>query len=351
MNYNELFTFENLYQAHLCARKTKMHKPDVVEFDFNSSGYLWDLFEKLNNRTYNVAGYNKFCIYEPKKREIQALRYYDRIVQHCLCDNYLYPLLTNRFIYDNGACQKGKGTSFAYKRLTKFLSDYYKHYGNSGYILKADVRHYFPSVDHDILKERLSKPVGDGDILNLLYNIIDSFENEPGKGLPMGNQTSQLFALYYLDPIDRLIKEKYRMKYYTRYMDDMVIIFNDKTALKELLAEMKIEARDKLKLEFNEKTQICPIKNGVEYLGFRFYLTESGKVVQKLKKQKKKQLRRRFKKIPEQYSRGEITIEDYKQTLAGVNGHLKQGNTYGFRRSLISNIAFKQPDSQPVEKT
>lgn len=344
MEYKELFTFENLYQAHLSARKTKMHKADVVNFDFNSSFYLWDLYAKLNAKKYSVAGYNKFYIYEPKEREIQALSYYDRIVQHCLCDNYLYPLLTKRFVYDNGACQKGKGTSFAYKRLTYFLSDYYKHHGSKGYILKADIKHYFPSVDHEILKARLSRPVKDKDILNLLYSIIDSFENEKGKGLPMGNQTSQLFALYYLDLIDRLIKEKYQIKYYTRYMDDMIIIHHDKNILKELLCEMKITAMDKLKLEFNTKTQICPIKNGVEYLGFRFYLSDTGKVIQKLKKQKKKQLKRRFKKIPEKYQKGEITIEDFRQTFAGVNGHLCQGDTYDFRKSLVKHIVFKSSE-------
>ena len=121
MNYDEIFTFENLYQAHLKARKCKRHKKDVIQFELNLSANLWQLYEDLHTRNYRVSGYNKFIIYEPKKREIQALEYKDRVVQHVLCDLYLYPLLTSKFIYDNGACQKNKGTDFAIDRLSLFF--------------------------------------------------------------------------------------------------------------------------------------------------------------------------------------------------------------------------------------
>ena len=150
MNFNELFSFENLYNAHLKARRSKRNKKDVIEFELNLSGNLWDLYDTLKNGSYRVGGYHKFTIYEPKEREIQALQYRDRIVQHCLCDNYLYPLLTSRFIYDNGACQKGKGTDFALDRLSVFLRQYYKeHKSNEGYMLKADIHHYFPTEWHN----------------------------------------------------------------------------------------------------------------------------------------------------------------------------------------------------------
>ena len=128
MTYDEIFTFENLYNAHKKARLCKQNKKDIIGFELNLSQNLWDLFDRLHDRSYEVSGYNKFTIYEPKKREIQALCYGDRVVQHCLCDNYLYPELTKRFIYDNGACQKGKGTDFALDRLSGFFRDYYKVY-------------------------------------------------------------------------------------------------------------------------------------------------------------------------------------------------------------------------------
>lgn len=133
------------------------------------------------------------------------------------------------------------------------------------------------------MKTKLCRVFKDPDVYQLLEHIIDSYEKTPGKGLPMGNQTSQWFALYYLDGLDRLAKEQYRMKYYTRYMDDCVMICNDKEYLKQCLAAMEQYAEQELLLKFNKKTQITTIKNGVDYLGFRFYLTDTGKVIRRLR--------------------------------------------------------------------
>ena len=338
MKYNEIFTFDNLLNAHFTARKSKRHKKDVVLFEINLSQNLWDLHKRLNNKTYQIGGYNKFNIYEPKKREIQALSYYDRIMQHTLCDNYLYELITSKLIYDNAACQKGKGTDFSRKRLSRFLSEYYKKFGRKGYILKADVRRYFPSIDHDILKSKLSKIVDDADILNLLYIIIDSYNFEENIGIPMGNQTSQLFALYYLDEIDRLCKEKLRFKYYVRYMDDIVIIHPSKEFLQNSLNIMNYILENKLELEFNNKTQIFPIKNGVDFLGFHFYLTENGKVIKKLRSSSKKRYKKKMKKLQYDYSNWNKDLEEVKQSLAGHNGHLKSGNTYQLKKSFIFHL-------------
>lgn len=328
IKYDDLFTFENLYQAHLKARKCKRNKKDVINFENNLSYNLWSLAEKLQNRTYNVSGYNCFTIYEPKKREIQALEYKDRVVQHVLCDLYLYPMLTRHFIYDNGACQKGKGTDFAHKRLSEFMRDYYKKHGSDGWMLKADIRQYFPSIDHSILKFMLRRVVDDRDLLALLFKIIDSYNADTGKGIPMGNQTSQLFALFYLDRLDRLIKEQYHIKYYTRYMDDCVLIHHDKEYLKECLKSMSEFVEGELKLSFNAKTQIMPIKNGVDYLGFHFYLTDTGKVIRKLRTKSKKKYKKRMKKLKADYEEGLIEYEDIQKVLPGFKGHLQRGHTY-----------------------
>lgn len=338
MTYDELFTFENLFRAHLKARTGKRNKKDVIDFELNLSANLWDLYNRLAKRNYAPKGYNKFYIYEPKMREIQALAYYDRIVQHCLCDNYLYPLLTSKFVYDNCACQKGKGTDFAYKRLTLFMRRFYRENNANGYMLKADVRHYFPSIDHAVLKELIAKVVDDKDIFSLLCVIIDSFENEPGKGIPMGNQTSQLFALFYLNKMDRLIKEQLHIKYYTRYMDDCVLIHRDKNYLRYCLMQMDLLLEDELNIEFNEKTQIFPIKNGVDYLGFHFYLTDSGKVVRKLRQSSKKRFKKRLKTIAYDYSVGKKDLDDVKRSLAGFKGHLSRGHTYSLRRHAYSSF-------------
>lgn len=345
MTYDELFTFENLYQAHMNARKSKRHKKDVILFELELAKNLWDLFESLQGKDYRIGGYNKFFVYEPKTREIQALAYRDRIVQHVLCDNYLYPLLANRLIYDNSACQKGKGTDFSRKRLTGFFTDYYKKNGAVGYILKADIRHFFPNIDHECLKWKLRKIVKDEHILNLLENIIDSYSNDTGRGIPMGNQTSQLFAIYYLDSLDRLIKERLHIKYYTRYMDDCILIHEDKEYLKYCLKKMEETVEDGLSLEFNQKTQIFPIKNGVDYLGFHFYLTDTGKVVKKLRQTSKKRFKSRLKSLQNEYYEGNKSIGDIKMVLAGYNGHLSRGHTYRLRRFVNKDfVLVRKPE-------
>lgn len=304
----------------------------------NLAENLWKIKNSLENRTYKVSGYNKFMIFDPKEREIQALSYYDRIVQHVLCDEVLTPFFDKRLIYDNCACRIGKGTHFALKRLSTFFQQHYKKYGANGYILKCDIRKYFPSIHHDVLKNRLQKIIPDKDILSLLFHIIDSFEHSPDRGLPMGNQTSQLFALYYLDPLDRFIKEKLKIKHYVRYMGDLVLLSDDKDYLKNCLKSMQSLVNNQLKLEFNNKTQIFPIKNGVDFLGFHFYLTDSGKIIKKLRRSSKIRFKNRLKKLQHEYKTGNTKLDDINMSLASYYGHLKHGHTYKLRASVFSKV-------------
>lgn len=215
-DFETVCDFDNLYRAHTKARLGKRHKPDVIAFDMDLASNLWAIKERLENCSYTVGSYKRFTIYEPKQREIQALCYADRIVQHSLCDNVLTPFFENRLVYDNCACRVGKGTHFGMKRLEGFLREHYRGHGAQGWMLKADVRKFFQSIDHDVLLERLRRVIPDPDVLRLCEGIVHSFNTDTGRGLPMGNQTSQLFALYYLDPIDRLVKERLRVVHYTR---------------------------------------------------------------------------------------------------------------------------------------
>lgn len=244
----------------------------------------------------------------PKEREIQALSFADRVFQHLLCDTILRPYFEPRLIYDNVACRQGKGRHFALKRLEKFFHDHYKKCGANGYILKFDIRKYFPSIDHEVLKEKLSS-FPDEEVKKLLYLIIDSYAADTEKGLPMGNQSSQWFALYYLDRLDRLIKEKLRIKGYVRYMDDGVLIHESKEYLQECLRQMqKLVAEEKL--EFNQKTQIFPVSQGVDFLGWHFYMTDTGKALRRLRTSNKKRFKRRLKAFQMQYAQGIKTLDE-----------------------------------------
>jgi retron-type reverse transcriptase len=340
VGYEALCDFQNLYAAHKAARKGKRGKTDVIGFEMNLAENLCRLQETLQNRTYRHGGYYRFQVYEPKLRDIFAPRYADRVVQHCLCDNILAPALETRLIYDNAACRARKGTHFAMGRLTGFMTRFYRQHGTSGYFLKCDIRKFFDSIDHAVLKSRLARVFREPDLYALLCQIIDSYQKAPGKGLPLGNQTSQWFALYYLDLSDRLVKERLGIQYYTRYMDDFVLLHHDRAHLRECLARIGAACGDDLKLTLNHKTQIFPIKNGVDYLGWRFYMTDTGKIIRRLRRANKAAMKKRLKGLQSSYAEGRIDLDAVKSSMISTHGHLLYGDTYRLRKKVYGAMVF-----------
>lgn len=323
-------SFENLYDAYKKARSGKRDKAACAEFELRTLDNIAKLREELVNKTYKMQKYNTFLVHEPKERVVMASSFRDRIVQHSLCDNVFQKRISPHFIYDNYASQKGKGTHFGLRRLHKFMYQYYCNHGSEGWILKGDISKYFYSIDHDILKRQIQKLIQDKDILNLCNLIIDSTE---GKGLPIGNQTSQAFALLYLNDLDHLIKDKMGIKYYGRYMDDFYIIMPEKEKLKKILEIVKQEV-EKLGLSLNPKTQIFPLKNGIDFLGFHSYLTESGKIVKKIRRNSKNNAKRRLRKLLLMRKSGEISKEKVLQSYNCWMNHAKHGNTYHLRKHI-----------------
>lgn len=297
--FEEVVTFENLYKAYISAKRGKSKKPEVILFKENLNVNLIKLFKKVRSFTFDGFKYDKFYISYPKKRLIHAPSFEARIVQHMLCDYYLTPLIERHCIYDNAACRKNKGTDFARQRLEKFMNAYKQTNGNiNGYILQIDIKKYFQSINHLVLKEKLLKIVKDKKLYKLLSDIIDSYSNENAKdkGLALGNQTSQNFALYYLDNIDRLIKEKYQIKYYIRYMDDFIIIHKDKNHLKALLSEINEEFK-KLDVLINEKkTFIQKLAHGISFVGYNFKFNKKLKLVIKVKKKTLERVLKNYKR-------------------------------------------------------
>lgn len=336
--YEKVYNFQNLYKAHKAARHGKRNTKEVVDFELELSSNLVKISDDLKNKTYKLAGYYSFYVHDSKERKIHALHYIDRVVQHCICDEILAPKLEKRLVYDNAACRKHKGTHFTLKRVNGYLQSYYQKYGADGYFLKCDIRKFFDNIDHDILKQKLAKLFSDEDILWLLYLVIDSYETLPGKGLPMGNQTSQWFAIYYLDGFDRLIKEKFQIKFYSRYMDDCVLIHNNKKFLQDCLAYMTNYIKNDLKLEFNNKTQIFPIRNGVDYLGWNIYLTDTGKIVRKVRKQTKYKYKRKIKYFNYMYSIDGVELEEISQVLKSYHAHLSYEHTYKLEDKLLKKL-------------
>lgn len=339
-DYEAICDFQNLYKAHLRARTNKRKKPEVIRFEMHLAENLSRMSRELTERTYRMGGYYHFTITEPKEREVFAAYYPDRVLLHCLCDEVIAPTLGPRLIYDNAACQKGKGPHFAQDRLAGFLREHYRACGTEGWVLKCDISKYFASIDHEVLKAKLRRVLRDRDVLELVFQFIDSYETEghPGKGLPLGNQSSQWYAIYYLDTVDRLVKERLRIKRYSRYMDDSVIIHPDKDFLADSFAQMREVIEGELRLTLNPKSAITPLRDGVDYLGWRFFLNQNGRVIRRLKPAGKRRMWERLHRLQWEYSHGLADWEDARSVLASYHGHLLHGDTWGLRSAVSRDV-------------
>ena len=245
--WDRMISFESLLHAAHAAARGKRFKPGVARFVFDLERQLLLLHEELASKTYRPGPYRTFTIYEGKTRQISAAPFRDRVVHHALT-GVLEPIFERSFIFDSYACRKGKGTHAAVDRCQQFARRY-------RYVLKADVRKFFPSIDHQILKTLITRKIKDPDVLWLVGLIIDHSNPQdpvlmwfPGddlftpterrRGLPLGNQTSQFFANVYLDPLDHFVCDRLGSSY-VRYVDDFLVFADDKRRLHEVRVEIE----------------------------------------------------------------------------------------------------------------
>lgn len=322
----DIFSFKNVYDGYLYTRKGKRDKACVGEFERNSLGNTIEISKKLINKSYKLEGYHDFKVHYPKKRLISAPPFRDRVMQRALCKGILEPTIERHLIYDTYACREGKGTHAGLYRLEDFLKAYYRKNGRNGYIIKGDISKYFYSIDHEILKERLYPLIKNYDIEWLMDDIIDSIENP---GLPLGNQSSQWLANFYLSCFDHYCKEVLGIKYFIRYMDDWVGIVESKEEAREILGKMKEFLWNELKLTTNDKTQVFPIKNGVDFLGFHTYITDTGKVIRKVRRDSKEKMKRKLRKYKKLYQEGKISKEAIDRSYESWKIHVSHGSCRG----------------------
>lgn len=344
-DFEKVCDFENLYRAYRKARKGKRWKGAAAKFEVNLLEALNLLSEQLKGKTYRLSPYNTFKVYEPKERLVMSNSYKDKVVQHALCDNVLQPRVEPSFVKDNYASQVGKGTHFGLDRLEGFMRRYYRKHGVDGWVLKCDIRKYFYSIRHDVLKKLIRKYIDDPDCLWLLDMIIDSTEGNVG--IPIGNQSSQIFALLYLSPLDHFIKEKLGVKMYGRYMDDFYLIHEDREYLRHCWKEIE-KFVNEIGLELNEKTNIYPLKNGIDFLGFHSYLTETGAVIRKVRRKSKNNARRKLKKMWGLLDAGKITPETVEQSYKSWRGHASKGDCHHLIRNMDQyyNSLFKPEEKK-----
>lgn len=311
MKLEEIFNFYNLYNAYKNCRKSKQHKGEVIRFEANLAVNITKLNKELITKNYKLGKYKKFYIYEPKERLIEALPFRDRVMVRCFCDVSLKNKIERKLIYDNCACRKGKGTAFAIERLHKFLKmEFFKEYNNDIYFLKCDIRKYFPSINHNILIKLLEEIDFSDDEMWIIKKLIKEQPDNASIGLPLGNQSSQWFALLYLNKIDHFIKEDLKIKYYVRYMDDMILIHTDKKYLSKCRKKIESMCNSLLDLQLNNKTQIGMVKNGIDFLGYRHILTKTGKIIIKLRYSSKHRMKKHLKTLKKLQNKG-IVDDDY----------------------------------------
>lgn len=324
-DYEKLCDWGNLYEAYRLARRGKRWKNAVAKVEASALEAIALLQRELQTKTYKPGGYREFYVYEPKKRLIQTNSFKDKIIQHVFCDQVLYKALTRPFILDNYGSQIGKGTHFGLDRLRQFMRDYYRKNGFSadGWVLKADIRHYFQSIRPDVLKRDVAKYLYDPDCLALAYMIIDSSPDP--LGIPIGNQSSQLFALLYLNQMDHIIKEQLGFRWYGRYMDDFYIICDSKERLQQALVVIRQHLAER-GLELNQKTQIFPLRNGLDFLGFHTYIDDHGKVIRKVRKSSRDRMKRKLRKYAILYAEGKITRREITDSYRSWRTHALHGD-------------------------
>lgn len=330
--FYDAISFKNLYSGLKKSCKNVRWKDSVVGYENNGLKNTIKLRDKLLNNTYSISKYQIFQIFEPKQRTIVAARLVDRQFQRALCDSGLYEDITEHFIRDNVACQVNKGTDDAINRLKVHLRRYYRKHGTHGWVLKCDIHHFFKETQHDVAKRSAKKYISDPLAVNAVYMLIDSFSGE--KGIGLGSQISQLIELTVLNDLDHFIKERLHIKYYIRYMDDFILIHEDKDYLKYC----RIEIENKLKeigLELNDKTALYPLSQGVKFLHWRFLLTDSGKVILRIERKKLSKQKTRMKKLWEKEKCGEVDPGTTFNSLKSWIANAERGNTFNEQAEMI----------------
>lgn len=342
--YPQITDFSNLVLAARQAQRGKRFRENVLKFNYNLEAQLAKIKSELESKTYQPGRYKTFEICEPKPRLISAAPYRDRVVHHALC-NIIVPIFENTFIADSYANRLGFGTHKALRRFTSFARD-------SRYILQCDIKKYFPSIDHEILKSLLRRKLKCHDTLWLAETIINSsnpqvsvIDHFPGddllsplqhrRGLPIGNLSSQFFANVYLNSLDHFIKEQLKAKKYVRYVDDFALFSDDY----EFLAEARIAIEKflvNLRLKLHPvKSQLYETRHGANFLGFRILPDRI-----RVRSENLRRGRRRLHQLQRDYAQGKINFQDVHCSILSWQAHLAYSDSWQLRQKIFASLVF-----------
>lgn len=337
-HFAQVYDFDNLLSAAYSCRKGKSTARSSMVFFANLEENIITLQNELMWNMYSVSEYHHFYVFEPKRRLISAPDFRDRVVHRAIA-NIIEPIVDKTFIKDSYACRKGKGTHAGANKAQAMIRKVAKN--GTVYALKADIYHYFSSIDHAKLKQLIAIKVNCPKLRELLCYIVDSSPSDSdGVGIPLGNLTSQLFANIYLNELDRFIKITLKEQNYVRYMDDFIIIHNDKKYLHNCRHRIELFLLEELKLKTNNKTQVFPIakNNGraLDFLGYRIYHSH-----RLLRKSSVKRIKSKIKKFHKKYKEGSIEKDEIIRSISSWIAHANHADSAGLRAYLLKQTFTK----------
>lgn len=338
MTYDNLILIENLFQAWSEFRKGKAKRIDVQHFERNLEDNLFELHQRLKHRTYRHGSYKSFYVHDPKQRHIHKATATDRVV-HRLLYIYLYELFDKTFIYDSYSCRVSKGTHKGVERLKLFTRRVSKNYAQPCWALKCDIKKFFASVDHIILLKLLKRKITDPDIISLLSEVLNSFRSKQGigRGIPLGNLTSQVFANIYMNELDQFMKQKLKVKYYIRYADDFLFLSHDRGFLDQCLIPLMDFLQKDLKLMLHpNKIIFRKLDWGIDFLG---YIVLPHFILPRTKTKK-----RIFAKLKEK-----IRSSSFEQSFQSYLGYLSHANSFKVTQQLKNQIWFWKSKEEVIE--
>ena len=322
----ELFSDDNVWDSMMKRRKGVSWKPSVKQFVLNGCSECSKMSKRIIDGTWKNGRPHEITISYPKKRKGLAIRFPDRVYQGILNDEVLYPEMTRRFIYANMACQKGKGPDKARELLKKYIRNHYHNHGTDGYVLQIDITGYYPNMRHDKVKACFGRYI-QPDVMRLVSDVLDQ-QYVGDVGYNPGSQMVQIAGISLLNGIDHHIKEKLMVKHYIRYMDDFLLIHESSEYLEHCLCVIKSMLAD-LGLSVSEKkTHITPLRKGFMFLGFKWRITETGRILLFVDPKTVKHERKKLYRLVSKAKRGDITKEKVEECYQSWKAHAKHGDSY-----------------------
>jgi retron-type reverse transcriptase len=330
--FDQVCSFESLTKSALEAARGKKSKLAVADFLFNLENEVIDLEQELLEEGYCPRPYSTFMVHDPKDRMICAADFRDRVVHHAVC-SVIGPVFERSLIHDTYACRTAKGTHRAIKLAQYYTNQY-------SFFLKLDVRKFFDTIDHKILKCLIRQKVKDAKLLRLVDIFIDHPVpwTDPGKGIPIGNLTSQHFANFYLSGLDHYIKEQLRTKAYIRYMDDFVLFADEKDTLWDAKKRIDDYLSRELSLKLKEEVIIlASVSQGLSFLGFRIFPG-----VIRIQRQGWRRFRKKVQRRNENLINCTIGIEEWNNSMQSMIGHLRNAATRNLRDAFFKGQGQKE---------